>query len=336
MIRETADDDVASRLPIFYRGRTPTTAGRKPRHHTLHKRFLSNRSKTIRNQRRVSSSSRSCKSENPQQDSWTKSNSSFLRAPSLRQREEERKRNVTRQCLRVLCFLWPKKKKKKLGRKESDYLQWISSDRRETRVTQVDFNHTTIHFDDRASTGHVRISFEPTHLQLDRDPDRSDPYASGARGAATCAHGRLALGRSLGRLTRRWLSLLRGWPTGWMAGWFADCLPEQPFSLVARHSPCVAPPLRRMSKYRVEKVFDPRSSRHAVVGLRFLLRTEFDVSRRRREFSSVFRSAILSGDQRRFESRCLLQQDSGIFLFFLRVKKERSVDFIDILIIKGR
>lgn len=62
MIRETADDDVASRLPIFYRGRTPTTAGRKPRHHTLHKRFLSNRSKTIRNQRRVSSSSRSCKS----------------------------------------------------------------------------------------------------------------------------------------------------------------------------------------------------------------------------------------------------------------------------------
>lgn len=37
MIRETADDDVASRLPIFYRGRTPTTAGRKPRHHTLHK-----------------------------------------------------------------------------------------------------------------------------------------------------------------------------------------------------------------------------------------------------------------------------------------------------------
>lgn len=124
-----------------------------------------------------------------------------------------------------------------------------------------------------------------------------------------------------------------------MAGWFADCLPEQPFSLVARYSPCVAPPLRRMSKYRVEKVFDPRSSRHAVVSLRFLLRTEFDVSRRRREFSSVFRSAILSGDQRRFESRCLLQQDgedSGIFLFFLRVKKERSVDFIDILIIKDR
>lgn len=62
MIRETVDDDVASRLPIFYRGRTPTTASRKPRHHTLHKRFLSNRSKTIRNQRRVSSSSRSCKS----------------------------------------------------------------------------------------------------------------------------------------------------------------------------------------------------------------------------------------------------------------------------------
>lgn len=252
--------------------------------------------------------------------------------------DRERKREKETSHLHVLCFLWPKKKKKKLGRKESDYLQWISSDRRETRVTQVDFNHTTIHFDDRASTGHVRISFEPTHLQLDRDPDRSDPYASGARGAATCAHGRLALGRSLGRLTRRWLSLLRGWPTGWMAGWFADCLPEQPFSLVARHSPCVAPPLRRMlqSKYRVEKVFDPRSSRHAVVSLRFLLRTEFDVSRRRREFSSVFRSAILSGDQRRFESRCLLQQDSGIFLFFLRVKKERSVDFIDILIIKGR
>lgn len=212
---------------------------------------------------------------------------SFVPLRFDRERKREKETSHVNAYTSFVSFDQKKKKKKKLGRKESDYLQWISSDRRETRVTQVDFNHTTIHFDDRASTGHVRISFEPTHLQLDRDPDRSDPYASGARGAATCAHGRLALGRSLGRLTRRWLSLLRGWPTGWMAGWFADCLPEQPFSLVARHSPCVAPPLRRMSKYRVEKVFDPRSSRHAVVGLRFLLRTEFDVSRRRHEFSSV-------------------------------------------------
>lgn len=120
------------------------------------------------------------------------------------ERGREKKKRHTSMLTRPLFPLTKKKKKKKkLGRKESDYLQWISSDRRETRVTQVDFNHTTIHFDDRASTGHVRISFEPTHLQLDRDPDRSDPYASGARGAATCAHGRLALGRSLGRLTRR-------------------------------------------------------------------------------------------------------------------------------------
>lgn len=48
------------------------------------------------------------------------------------------------------------------------------------------------------------------------------------------------VGRSVGRLTRRWLSLLRGWPTGWMAGWFADCMVESlagtTLSLVARHS----------------------------------------------------------------------------------------------------
>lgn len=143
MIRETADDDVASRLPIFYRGRTPTTANRDTTRCTNVSFRIARKPSEIKGKFPVLRVP-----VNPKIHNKTRERSRI--PPSFVPLRFDRERKRVKETSHVNAYAsfvsFDQKKKKKLGRKESDYLQWISSDRRETRVTQVDFNHTTIHF----------------------------------------------------------------------------------------------------------------------------------------------------------------------------------------------